>query len=212
MYCKKCGNQVEQNACFCEKCGALCGGNLFVYSRERYFNSQFCSKKSKVLTNIAWVLVVLLSALLIYSLISAMQLIAPIMERLSACKDFDSVFDTMENISRMVIGEAQREELMSAYGSVDKLIEFISIIFNTTVIVSAVALLAVVLLSIIAIYKKSFKCSIWAAVICALSFANWYVFGISMAIAIFASSWNKEYKEYCANPQGFGDDMNFDFS
>lgn len=211
MYCKKCGSQVEENACFCDKCGALMDNNLFVYSRAKYFDSHLCSKKSKTLTIIAWVLVALLTGLLIFSLFSLIQAIPPILNEIAECETIGSVIETMEKLSGAPLGFTE-EDILLFDANAKELIETIGLIFVITVVVSSVMALAVILLSIFAVYKKSFKCALWAAILCALSVSSILVFAVSFAIAVLANSWNKEYKKYCENPRMAEEDSNCNFS
>ena len=68
MRCNICGNQLEDNACICDKCGSFCGGSVVsVCSRKEFFKSDKCSKGSKTLESIAWVLAVILAGILIFS-------------------------------------------------------------------------------------------------------------------------------------------------
>ena len=159
MYCKNCGSEVGANACFCEKCGALCGNNLFVYSRAKYFDSPLCSKKSRTLTLIGWILVVGISVMLIYSLALAMKAVPPVLNQLAESEDIGSAIKTMERLSGAPLGLTE-EEILLFSADVNEFIQTISLILNITIIVSAVSALAVILLSIFAVYKKSFKCAL----------------------------------------------------
>ncbi|MBE6692105.1 MAG: zinc ribbon domain-containing protein [Ruminococcaceae bacterium] len=211
MNCNKCGKPVGENATFCESCGALCGNNLFVYSRAKYFDSPLCSKKSKTLTTVGWVLVAAVAVCLLGVLFMSMQAVPPALDALSKCESVGEVIRTMESLSGAPLGLTE-EDLMMFNADVSELIETIGLIFVITIVVSSVMALAVIWLSIFTVYKKSFKCSVWAAILCAFSVSNLLVFGMSIGLTFIANAWNKEYKEYCANPRMAEGNSNFNFS
>lgn len=211
MRCNSCGNMLQENACICDKCGAFCGVTVSVPSKKEYFSSGSCSKKSKQLTVIGWVLVVVLAFLLAFNTTTAAMQIIDVLNKISECESLEEVFSLLEEMggSSMGVSESELEELGKSDS--DEIIRSLRTAVLTGLILIIVIEAAVIILSVFTVWKKSFKCAIWALVLSALFVVSYLALACTIAIAIFAYSWSNEYKAYCINPNNCTS-QNFNFS
>ena len=207
MRCNICGNQLEDNACICDKCGSFCGGSVVsVCSRKEFFKSDKCSKGSKTLESIAWVLAVILAGILIFSaLTTALKL--PVLDngdtKEEILSDFEEVIGAPTGIPVETLDETFGDDVEACR-------EYFKKLAYTTVVISAATFLVTIAISAIFVYTKNSRWATWAFILCFLS--NIIALGFGIALFIISRKWDKEYRRYCLNPSAFEETTRYNFS
>lgn len=207
MRCNFCGNQLDDNACICDKCGSFCGGNMTsVCSKKEYFQSDKCSGSSKKLVTVAWVLIFLLGAVLAVSVLNT-ALALPVLDggetHGEVLSNFEQVVGAPTSISVETLEEAFADD-------VEECRDYFRNLAYTTVVVSAGIFAAVLLLAVLTVNKKSSRLGVWVFILCFLSNLIALAFGI--LLFLISRKWENEYRAYCINPSAFEDATHYNFS
>ena len=217
MFCRECGNPLQENSCVCAKCGAFCGGTMFMYSKKKYFKSELCSKSSKTTTTISWVLIGIIAIISALSVITTFMDYNSVIKPLKECETVDEIVECLDEAMEdgSVMANAiymNKDELIELFGTDEAgpIVEYCAMTLTITVVILVVWLVGVILLFFFAVYNRSFKCAVWGAI---LGFSNGFVVMAScIAIVIFVRNWNKEYKAYCMNPTAGESTTHYNFS
>lgn len=218
MYCKNCGNSIDDNAKFCNRCGAPVQNQSFAtptpgMDKKEYFDSSYASEGSKKMRTASKILIGILAAVIAFMVLTNIKgvrlfttvlnsqdiTLAELIEKLEALgmDDFeinDENIDSVEFFSNL---QTLEEEYEKEFGI--SLIELIKTTFYITVAITIGGSVLMLLFAVLGVLKFKKGFAITALVFSILFSGSWVCICITIALLVLVNKLNNEYNAYCMN-------------